>query len=102
MQRVKNKAISDENLNPLKKLIVKECLEVAEKDGINFDFDFVEMVNKMIKDSKNISSMQQDLIKGKKTEIDYLNGAVVKLGKRQGIKCPVNEGLVMIIKGMEN
>ena len=45
--------------------------------------------------------MQQDLIKGKHTEIDYLNGAVVRLGKKHGIKCPVNEALAMIIKEME-
>ena len=40
-------------------------------------------------------------MKGKKTEIDYLNGAVVKLGKKYGVKCPVNEALVKIIKEME-
>ena len=45
--------------------------------------------------------MQQDLIKGKKTEIGYLNGAVVKLGRKYGIKCPVNEAFVVIIKEME-
>ena len=97
-----NSAIADEKLHPLKKLIVDECLKVAEKDGIKFDIDFVKMVDEMIKDSKNISSMQQDILKGRKTEIDYLNGAVVELGKKYGIKCPVNEGLVMIVKGMEN
>jgi|TARA_Y100000310_G_scaffold284075_1_gene306597 2-dehydropantoate 2-reductase len=99
--RKKNNAIADENLNPLKKMIADECLKVAERDGIKFDIDFVKMVNKMIKDSKNISSMQQDILKGKKTEIDYLNGAVVELGRKYKIKCPVNEGLVMIIKRME-
>jgi 2-dehydropantoate 2-reductase len=82
-------------------MIADECLKVAERDGIKFDIDFVKMVNKMIKDSKNISSMQQDILKGKKTEIDYLNGAVVELGRKYKIKCPVNEGLVMIIKRME-
>ena len=59
------------------------------------------MINEGIKNNMNISSMQQDIIKEKQTEIDYLNGAVAELGKKYGIKCPVNEGLVMIIKGME-
>lgn len=99
--RVENKGIADERLNPLKKLIVDECLKVAKKDGVIFNFDFVKTINKAIKNSRNISSMQQDLIKGKKTEIDYLNGAVVKLGKNYGIKCPINEALVTIIKEME-
>ncbi len=97
-----NMAVADEKLYPLKKLIADECLKAAEKDGIKFDIDFVKMVDEMIKESRNISSMQQDIIKGKKTEIDYLNGAVVRLGKKYGVKCPVNEGLAMIIRGMES
>ncbi len=97
----KNMAVADEKLNPLKKLIADECLKVSEKDGIKLDIDFVKMVNEMIKDSGNMSSMQQDIIKGRKTEIDYLNGAVVELGRKYRIKCPVNGGLVMIVKEME-
>jgi len=99
--RVENKGIADERLNPLKKLIADECLKVAKKDGVAFEMNFVGNINSAIKSSKNISSMQQDLIKGKKTEIDCLNGAVVKLGKKYGVKCPVNEALVMIIREME-
>ena len=99
--RVENRGIADKMLNPLKKLIVNECLKVAGKDGVNFDIDFVKEVNGTIKYSKNISSMQQDLLKGKTTEIDYLNGAVVKLGRKYGIKCPVNSALAAIIKEME-
>ena len=99
--KVENKGIADERLNPLKRLIVKECLEVAKRDGINFGFDFVEIINNEFKNSVNISSMQQDILKGKKTEIGYLNGGVVELGRKYGIRCPVNEALVEIIKGME-
>ena len=99
--KMKNKGIIDEKINPLKKLIVDECLEVAGKDGIYFDIDFVKAINKEFINSKNISSMQQDLLKGKRTEIDYLNGAVVALGKKYSIECPVNEALTIIIKGME-
>ncbi|MCH8003273.1 MAG: 2-dehydropantoate 2-reductase [Nanoarchaeota archaeon] len=100
--RIENKGIADERLNPLKKLIVDECIKVAEKEGIQIEDDFIKKMIFGYKGSKNLSSMYQDIIKGKKTEIDYLNGAVVELGKKYGIKCPVNEGLVMIIKGMEN
>lgn len=99
--RVKNKDIADERLNPLKKLIAEECLKVAKQDGISFNFNFVEKLNKEFKNSSNISSMQQDIMKGRKTEIDYLNGAVAELGRKYGIKCPVNEALTEIIKSME-
>lgn len=98
---IENSGISDKKLNPLKKLIVSECIRVAKKDGVKFKIDFVKMINKSIKNSSNISSMQQDLLKGKHTEINYLNSAVVELGRKYGIRCPVNEALVMIIKEME-
>ena len=45
--------------------------------------------------------MQQDLIKGRATEIDFLNGAVAALGATYGIPCPVNEALTTIIKQLE-
>ncbi len=100
--KIENRGICDERLNPLKKLIIDECLKVAEKDGIKFGIDFLKTLNEEFKSSQNISSMQQDLIKGKKTEIDFLNGAVVELGRRYGINCPVNEALTSIIKHLES
>ena len=99
---IENRGITDKRLDPLKMLIAKECLQVAKKDRMIFDFDFVEKSNMEFSKSRNISSMQQDLIKGKATEIDYLNGAVVELGKKYGIKCPVNKHLVAIMKFLEN
>ena len=99
--RIKNDGVTDEKLDSLKKLIADECADVAEKDGIKLDFDFVDAVNREFKGSQNISSMQQDLHKGKNTEIEYLNGAVAKLGKKYGIKCPANEALTGIIKELE-
>lgn len=98
--KVRNNGISDERLNSLKRLIIDECANVAKKDGISLDLD-VAQLNNAFKNSLNISSMQQDLIKGKKTEIDYLNGGVAELGKKYGIKCPANKALAGIIKGME-
>jgi len=98
--RIENMGITDEKLNPLKKLIIDECLEVAARDGIKFKIGFLKVINNEFKKSRNISSMQQDLIKGKKTEIYFLNGAVVELGKKYGIKCPVNESLTDIIENI--
>ena len=98
--RIENRKIVDKHLDPLKRLIIDECLRVAKKEGIEFNIDLVKMINKG-STSRNLSSMLQDLLKGKKTEIDYLNGAVVNFGKKYNVKCPVNEALVMIIKEME-
>ena len=95
--RIENGRMADPALDPLKQNIARECLQVAKKKGVTFERDFVARLNEGVKDSTNLSSMYQDLLKGKRTEIDYLNGAVVELGKKHGIACPVNEALVSII-----
>lgn len=48
------------------------------------------------------TSMLQSLEKGQMTEIDFINGAVVRLGERVGIPTPVNQTLVACVKGIEN
>ncbi|MDP4157205.1 MAG: ketopantoate reductase family protein [Bacillota bacterium] len=47
------------------------------------------------------TSMLQSLEKGQKTEIDYINGAVVRWGKKNNIATPVNKALVANVKGIE-
>lgn len=47
------------------------------------------------------TSMLQSLEKGQKTEIDFINGAVVRWGARSNIPTPVNNALVASIKGIE-
>lgn len=46
----------------------------------------------------NLSSMQQDIIRGRRTEIDYLNGYVVREGRRLGVPTPLNDGVVRLLK----
>jgi 2-dehydropantoate 2-reductase len=94
-------AIADERLRPLKQLIVHECLRVAARDGVDLEADFVDRIDRQYGPSTNLSSMQQDLLKGRRTEIDFLNGAVVRLGQTYGVECPVNQALTMIITAME-
>jgi 2-dehydropantoate 2-reductase len=47
------------------------------------------------------TSMLQSLEKGALTEIDFINGAVVRQGERLGVPTPVNRTLVACIKGIE-
>jgi len=46
--------------------------------------------------------MLQDIEKGSRTEIDSINGSVVRLGERHGVPTPVNRALVASIKGIEH
>jgi len=89
----------------LKRLMRQICLEgvkVANREGIFFDFDVFEETKKIAKlTSENRSSMLQDIESGKKTEIDFINGAIAKIGKRHRVKTPLNSMLTVLVKGME-
>jgi 2-dehydropantoate 2-reductase len=93
--------IADARLDQLKRLVVDECLRVAAADGVSFEEDFVRTIAEVFGASRNVASMRQDLLRGKPTEIDFMNGAVVALGRRHGIDCPVNAALAAIVKAME-
>ena len=94
-------SIADSRLDPLKRLVIDECLAVAGADGVTFREDFLQRITDVFGSSRNIASMRQDLARGKLTEIDFMNGAVVALGQRLGIECPVNAALTAIIRAME-
>ncbi|MEI5665892.1 ketopantoate reductase family protein [Bosea sp. CCNWLW174] len=47
------------------------------------------------------TSMLQSLENGRRTEIDFINGAVVREGRRMGVPTPVNATLVALVKGVE-
>jgi len=93
--------IAEPGLARLKQLVVDECVAVALTQGITFDVDFMQEINETFAPSRNIASMQQDLLRGRPTEIDYMNGAVAILGAEHGVPCPVNRALTAIIKAME-
>jgi 2-dehydropantoate 2-reductase len=93
--------IADEGLMPLNRLVLNECVAVARADGVEFSEDLLPMIVQIYGRSTTVASMRQDLARGRRTEIDYLNGAVVALGRRVGIDCPVNEALTTIVKQLE-
>ena len=93
--------IADPRLDPLKRLVIDECLEVARSEGVSFEIDFLPTIADVFGASRTIASMRQDLMRGRPTEIDHMNGAVAALGRRKGIDCPVNSALTAIIKAMD-
>ena len=97
----KNQEVSRE----LGKKIILETREVAKADGVDVSEDeCLEMFNKIV-DSKqtNKSSMCFDILNKRKTEIEFINGAVSKIGKNHGIKTPMNDlmyKMIMVKEGM--
>jgi len=93
--------IAEPRLDPLKQLVIDECLAVARSEGVHFDIDFLSTITEVFSAARTIASMRQDLMRGRPTEIDHMNGAVAALGRRAGIDCPVNAALTAIITAMD-
>jgi len=83
--------------------ITKEVVRVAQAMGIQIDYE--EAVERGMVSFKgaggHITSMCTDILLGRKTEVDSLNGAVGEEGKRLGVSSPVNETIARLVKLIE-
>ncbi len=102
--RENNGVVLSGHLESTVKSIVEECVKVAEKEGLTFNsYDVQSFVYSVaVKTSANTSSMLQDILKGKKTEIDSINGYIVRLAKKHSLDAPANETLYSLIKAAES
>lgn len=83
---------------------VAEAIAVAQAKGVHLSM--TDARQPWLKASAGLppqfkTSMLQSLEKGSITEVDFINGAVVRQGERLGVPTPVNRTLVACIKGIE-
>ena len=94
----------DEALRRLVSGLVDEGKAVAAAQGIELDADPEELIDHAAKPEVAYShkaSMLQDAEARRTTEIDYLNGGIVRFGGKHGVPTPLNEAVTALIKGME-
>lgn len=78
---------------------VAECLAVAAADGVTIPGDVQAAVRGIAATMPGqYSSTAQDLARGKPSEIDHLNGYVVKRGAALGVPTPLNRALQVLVK----
>lgn len=83
---------------------VAEAMTVAEASGVKLSIKAPRDAWLMAAEGLPYefkTSMLQSLEKGSITEIDFINGAVVRVGRKYNIPTPVNQTLVAAIKGIE-
>lgn len=82
---------------------VSEAVKVAKRKRIKLNYDDpIQKVESVCSaTAPNISSMLQDVLNKKRTEIDFINGAIVRQGKNLSIPTPVNETLTSLVKTIE-
>jgi 2-dehydropantoate 2-reductase len=94
----------DENVVNRQKILNDEFLRVARAEGIDFGEgdSFNLVLENMAKGSQHKSSLCQDVLAGRKTEIDFINGAISRLGNQHGIDTEENDKIVAEIKKLES
>jgi len=83
--------------------VVDECVAVASADGVLLPADPHLTTRKLVESMPSqYSSTAQDLARRRPTEIDYLNGYVVRRGEALGIPTPANRVLWALVKLIES
>lgn len=87
--------------------IVGEAFAVVDAEGVRLPWNdaagYLEYLRtfQLPATASHHSSMLQDITRGRKTEIDFLNGAVVERAKKHGIPAPVNATIADLIRFKE-
>ncbi len=98
-QKTYGKLVEVDGIPQLMQDVVDECLQVAQADGIQVPGDSHEAVRRIAHSMANqYSSTAQDVARGKPNEIDYLNGYVVRRGSAHGLRTPINQTLLALVK----
>ncbi len=94
--------LEDDYLQGIAVEIAKEGCMTAQQHGIEFEIHPLELLwSTLEKTRENYNSMLQDIRRGKRTEIDYINGKIVEYAEGIGLKAPMNALLWALIKAKE-
>jgi 2-dehydropantoate 2-reductase len=82
--------------------LVDECVAVAKADGVTLPGEVDAAVRRIAETAAGqYSSTAQDLARGKRSEIDHLNGFIVRRGEALGVATPANRLLHAIVRLIE-
>ena len=83
---------------------IQEVIAVAKARGVNLPSDLMETTLAMIKNfpPSSKSSMLEDIERGRRLELPWLSGAVVRLGKAAGVPTPIHQFITTILTPFVN
>ena len=97
------KLIEGPGVREVMRAVVEETLAVAKASGVRMAPDMLASTYRIAEAMPaQYSSTAQDLARGKPTEIDHLNGFVVRRGEALGIATPANRALHALVKLLES
>ncbi len=94
----------DENAWAVCQTLIREAVQVAAGEGLDFDYDEKVAEVKAVCDNspQGYTSIYADLRDGRKSEVDTISGSVVRASERNGVPAPTHAMLVRLIHAMEN
>ena len=84
--------------------LVEEGKAVAAAQGIVLDADPEDLIDHAAKPEvayEHKASMLQDMEARRRTEVDFLNGGIVRFGREHGVPTPLNAGIWSLVRGVE-
>ncbi len=95
--------VSNEGVPGVLRDVVAECLAVARAEGVTIPGDIDAAVAGIARTMPaQFSSTAQDLARGKRSEIDHLNGFVLRRGEALGVPVPANRLLWTLVRLLED
>jgi len=96
------KLLASSHALQLCRCIIGEAVEVAEKAGVRLPRDPYKAFIETVKATRgNRSSMLQDIEARRRTEIDYINGALIAIATRMKMALPCNSIVYTLVKALE-
>ncbi|KAK5797593.1 hypothetical protein VI817_003884 [Penicillium citrinum] len=106
---IRNGQIKDNaNIQPLQRQLLREISAIFQKlpemeelslDRNQFSAQALESVllDTVEKTAQNSSTMREDILKGRNTEIQYINGWIIRRAKTMGLDCEANSSLTQLV-----
>lgn len=103
LNNIPNGEILNPSFNTLINTLSHELSQVAQSQGVSLAPDYIvkQVFTVAQNTAKNRSSMLCDISQQQPTEVDYINGYVIKLATKAGIPVPQNETLFAQVKFLE-
>ncbi|MFC3851394.1 ketopantoate reductase family protein [Salinispirillum marinum] len=94
--------VAQDGIPQLMEDVAREAISVAQAEGVTVPDSVFETIRSiMVAMPGQFSSTAQDLMQGKRTEIDYLNGEIVRRAAKHGMDVPINRTLTLLVKSAE-
>ncbi|WP_410766064.1 ketopantoate reductase family protein [Haloferax sp. DFSO60] len=103
LARVENGALASGDAGTIAHGAARETARIARLEGVHLPNRVARgAIDRVIdKTAANRSSMLQDIEDGKRTEVDFINGAVVEYARKYDFEVPTNETLAALLRAWE-